>query len=91
MSPTTHLPNGLLLQWGSSSPIGTSVNGTWTTVNFAISFSAVPFAVLVNNITYATGIVDSNVGYIQQDPTVSSFIMRRRQKDRMYWMAVGKA
>ena len=88
MSPTTHLPNGLLLQWGYQRSTGTSVDGAWVSVSFPRSFGSV-YGVFANRIINTDGANDAYYGYLDYTATVSGFTYRKRPKDSMYWLAIG--
>ena len=78
-----------MLQWGKKEATGTGIGGSWVTVTFPRTFSQV-YGVFANRIINTTGADDSYIGYLDYEATNSSFTFRKRAKDDMYWLAIGK-
>lgn len=76
----TRLPNGLLLQWGTTASIATSAGGTTTT--FPVAFSASPYSVVLTGISaHATFRVTGS--------STTSFTANASAASTAYYMAIG--
>ena len=90
MSPTTHLPNGLLLQWGR-----TAYTQRRKVVHFPISFASTPFAIATNKYQTVNGNWIPNNMLIASNITVSQFTFGTNDNTNINlictYIAIGKA
>ena len=90
MSPTTHLPNGLLLQWGR-----TEYTQRLKVVYFATSFASTPFAIATNKYRPTDGNWIPNNMQIASNITASQFTVGTNEATNINlictYIAIGRA
>ena len=74
----SRLPNGLLLQWGTTASIAT----TGTTTTFTVPFSVAPYAVILTAISAAAH-------FRVNTTTTTTFIANASAASTAYYMAIG--
>ena len=75
----SRLPNGLLLQWGTTASIATS----GTTVTFPVAFQAAPYSVVLSSLS-------ATASFRVNTTTTTSFTANSSAASTAYYMAIGQ-